>query len=104
MIQVTLLVIGAPMNEAAPRLAFGIGPDGTYTRVGQTVAFVLGLLTTFAFLPLVVVGAVLYTKAEGVFPADAARARRLVNWSWISITVPVVIAVAAAAAVTVLRG
>ena len=51
-----------------------------------------------------VVGAVLYTKAEGVFPADAARARRLVNWSWISITVPVVIAVAAAAAVTVLRG
>ena len=41
---------------AAPPLAFGIGPDGTYTRFGQVAAFVLGLLTTFVFLPLVVVG------------------------------------------------
>jgi hypothetical protein len=104
MIRITLLVIGACMDEAAPRLAFGIGPDGTYTRTGQTAAFTLGLLTTFAFLPLVVVGAVLYTRAEGIFPADADRARRLVNWSWVSITVPVVIAVAAGAAVAALTG
>ncbi|MWA03797.1 hypothetical protein F8568_026120 [Actinomadura sp. LD22] len=92
------------MNEAAPRLAFGIGPDGTYTRIGQTFAFILGLLTTFAFLPLVVVGALLYTKAEGIFPADADRARRLVNWSWVSITVPVVLAVAGGAAAAALTG
>ncbi|TDE34291.1 hypothetical protein [Actinomadura sp. 6K520] len=82
---------------AAPRLAFGIGPDGAYTRPGQAAAFVLGVLTMFAFLPLMVVAALLYTKAETVFPEDAERARRLVNWSWISITAPVAIAAAAGA-------
>ncbi|MBO2462058.1 hypothetical protein [Actinomadura violacea] len=92
------------MNEAAPRLAFGIGSDGTYTRFGQTAAFVLGLLTTFVFLPLVVVGALLYTKAERIFPADADRARSLVTWSWISITVPVIVAIAAVAVLVALKG
>ncbi|MFB4301762.1 hypothetical protein [Actinomadura sp. NTSP31] len=82
------------MSETAPRLAFGIGPDGSYTRGGQAAAFILGLFTTIAFLPLVVVGALLYTKAEATFPADADRARRLVNWSWASISVPVVIGAA----------
>lgn len=93
--------VSAP--AAAPRLAFGIGPDGTYTRFGQTAAFILGLLTTFAFLPLVVVAALLYARAEVRFAEDPARARTLVNWSWLSITVPVVIAVVAGALVAATR-
>ncbi|TDB95091.1 hypothetical protein [Actinomadura sp. 7K534] len=84
--------VSAASVPAAPRLAFGIGPDGTYTTLGQAAAFVLGVLTMFAFLPLMVVAALLYTKAETVFPEDAERARRLVNWSWVSITAPVVLA------------
>ncbi|GAA1869312.1 hypothetical protein [Actinomadura bangladeshensis] len=93
----------APAAASAPSLAFGIGPDGTYTRSGQATAFVLGLLTTFAFLPLTVVAALLYTRAETRFTEDPARARTLVNWSWLCVTVPVVIAVAAGAAVALAR-
>jgi hypothetical protein len=114
MIQVTFLEIGAHMTEAVsgavpaspavPRLAFGIGPDGTYTRFGQIVAFALGLLTTFVFLPLVVVGALLYTRAETRFEEDPARARTLVNWSWLSITTPVLIAAVAIVVVAALKG
>lgn len=114
MIQVTFLEIGARMTEAvsgavpasapAPRLAFGIGPDGTYTRFGQAAAFVLGLLTTFVFLPLVVVGALLYTRAETRFGEDPARARTLVIWSWLSITAPILIAAVAIAVVAALKG
>ncbi|MEV5826341.1 hypothetical protein AB0L25_12255 [Spirillospora sp. NPDC052242] len=81
----------AALAPAAPRLAFGIGPDGAYTRFGQTVAFVLGLLTMFAFLPLLFVSALLYARAEERFADDPERARTLVNWSWLAITVPVVI-------------
>ncbi|MER7545267.1 hypothetical protein [Actinomadura sp.] len=79
----------------APSLAFGIGPDGTYTLAGQIAAFVLGLLTTFVFLPLVVVAALLYTRAETRFAEDPARARTLVNWSWLCITLPLLLAVVA---------
>lgn len=84
----------APVPASASGTAFGIGPDGTYTTFGQIAAFVLGLLTMFAFLPLVVVAALLYSRAETVFAEDPARARTLVNWSWLAITVPVVLAAA----------
>jgi hypothetical protein len=79
--------------SASARPAFGIGPDGTYTTFGQVAAFVLGLLTTFVFVPLVVVAAKLYLRAETVFAEDPARARKLVTWSWISIAVPSAIGV-----------
>lgn len=94
----------AAPSATASRLAFGIGPDGAYTRLGQTVAFVLGLLTMFAFLPLLFVSALLYARAEEVFEDDPERARTLVNWSWIGIIAPVVLAAVTAvivAAVTV---
>ncbi|MBE1530259.1 hypothetical protein [Actinomadura algeriensis] len=84
------------MNEAAPRLAFGIGSDGAYTRLGQTIAFVLGLLTMLAFFPLLVVAALLYARAEERFKDDPERAHTLVNWSWMSVIVPVVVAPVAA--------
>ncbi|WP_442778628.1 CoA transferase, partial [Actinomadura sp. WAC 06369] len=77
----------------------GIGPDGTYTRLGQTVAFVLGLLTMVAFFPCLFVSALLYARAEERFADDPERARTLVNWSWIGITVPVAAGAAAAAIV-----
>ncbi|MEU5995038.1 hypothetical protein ABZ806_39190 [Spirillospora sp. NPDC047418] len=93
----------APAAASAPSLAFGIGPDGTYTRFGQAAAFVLGLLTTIAFLPLTVVAALLYTRAETRFAEDPARARTLVNCSWLCVTVPVAIALAGAAAVMLTR-
>src|SRR5690606_25191371 len=96
--------VSAAPAPAAPKLAFGIGPDGTYTLSGQIAAFVLGVLTMLLFLPLMVTAALLYTKAETVFPHDADRARWLVNWSWISITAPVVLAVLAAPAVVLLVG
>ncbi|MFG2090512.1 MULTISPECIES: hypothetical protein [unclassified Spirillospora] len=100
----TEAVSAASVPATASRPAFGIGPDGTYTRTGQAAAFVLGVLTMFAFLPLMVVAALLYTKAETVFPEDPARARTLVNWSWISITVPVAIAVVAVPVLMTLAG
>lgn len=85
------------MNEAAPPLAFGIGPDGTYTRFGQTAAFILGLLTMFVFFPFMVVASLLYARAEERFADDPGRARTLVNWSWLSITAaPALAAVIAA--------
>jgi hypothetical protein len=96
--------VSAAPAPAAPKLAFGIGPDDTYTLSGQIAAFVLGVLTMLLFLPLMVTAALLYTKAETVFPHDADRARRLVNWSWISITAPVVLAVFAAPVVVLLVG
>ncbi|MFD0687678.1 hypothetical protein [Actinomadura fibrosa] len=94
------------MNEAVPRRpALGIGPDGTYTRTGQVFAFVLGLLTTFVFLPLVVVAALLYTNAENRFATnDVQGGRRLVIWSWLSITVlPLLVAGAIAVVVAAIR-
>ncbi|GAA4233272.1 hypothetical protein GCM10022254_35370 [Actinomadura meridiana] len=84
----TEAVSAASVPVPAARPGFGIGPDGTYTRFGQVAAFVLGLLTTFVFLPLVVVAAKLYLRSEDVFAEDPARARKLANWSWVSITVP----------------
>lgn len=74
------------MNEVAPRLAPGIGRDGTYTRGGQAVAFVLGLVTMVAFLPGLFLGALLYTAGESRFAQDPERARKLVTWSWLSIS------------------
>ncbi|TDC52713.1 hypothetical protein E1281_18760 [Actinomadura sp. KC345] len=100
----TEAVSAASVPAAAPRLAFGIGQDGTYTRLGQTAAFVLGTLTMLAFVPLMVVAALLYAKAETVFADDPARARTLVNWSWISITVPVVIAAIAVPVAVTMTG
>lgn len=99
MIQVTFPVIGAlRMIETAaapaPALAFGIGPDGTYTRGGQVAAFVLGLFTMVLFLPLVVVAALLYTRAETRFAEDPVRARTLVNWSWACVGAPVALGAA----------
>lgn len=55
------------------------------------------------FLPLVVVAALLYTRAETRFADDPARARALVNWSWLCVTAPIVIA-AVAAALLALKG
>ncbi|QKW38095.1 hypothetical protein HUT06_32215 [Actinomadura sp. NAK00032] len=81
--------IAAP--SPAPSLAFGIGPDGTYTRVGQTAAFILGTFTMLAFFPLAVVAALLYTRAETRFAENPARARALVTWSWLCIGIPVAI-------------
>ncbi|MEU8346057.1 hypothetical protein AB0C74_30535 [Spirillospora sp. NPDC048832] len=86
----------------APVLAFGIGPDGTYTRLGQVAAFVLGTLTTLVFFPLAVAAAVLYTHAETRFADDPARARALVNWSWLCIAAPVVLGSVAAVLVAAL--
>lgn len=40
-----------------------IGPDGSYTGAGQTLAFTLGVLSLPIF-PLAVTGALLYTNAE----------------------------------------
>ncbi|GAA4085911.1 hypothetical protein [Actinomadura miaoliensis] len=84
-------------TAASPRLGFGIGPDGTYTRGGQVLAFVLGLWAMLAFLPLLFVGAVLYTRAEERFAENPERARHMVTWSWLSVSVlplvPVVIGV-----------
>ncbi|HEY8480906.1 MAG TPA: hypothetical protein VIL71_13855 [Spirillospora sp.] len=80
--------VAASVSTAAPRLAFGIGPDGAYTRSGQVIAFVLGVLTMVVCMPLMVAAALLYTKAETVFPHDPGRARTLVNWSWACIAAP----------------
>jgi hypothetical protein len=103
------------MNEAVPapgsppaaavsaaRPAFGIGPDGSYTRGGQVIAFLFGLWTMVLSFPLLFVGALLYTKAEEVFKDDPARARRLVTWSWLSITVAPVVSAAVITSVTLL--
>jgi len=85
--------------EAAGTPAFGIGPDGTYTRAGQILAFLAGIWTMVVFFPLLFVGALLYTKAETVFPTAPDRARTLVRWSWLCLTV---LPPAAAACVAVL--
>ena len=87
----------------APVSAFGIGPDGTYTRGGQVAAFVLGLFTMVLFVPLVVVAALLYARAETRFAEDPARARALVNWSWACVGVPVVIGAVVAVLVALLQ-
>ena len=91
----------APAPAPSARLAFGIGPDGTYTRFGQLAAFFLGLLTTFVFLPLVVVAALLYTRAETRFATDPERSRTLVTWSWICVTILPLAAAGAIAGVAV---
>ncbi|MQY06330.1 hypothetical protein [Actinomadura macrotermitis] len=75
------------MSELAPRPGIGIGPDGSYTRRGQALAFLCGLWAMIVFLPLLVLGALLYTRAEERFPQDPDGARRLVLWSWLSLTV-----------------
>ncbi|TMR04254.1 hypothetical protein ETD83_08755 [Actinomadura soli] len=95
----TEAVSTASVPAPASGTAFGIGADGTYTRSGQAAAFVLGVLTMFAFLPLLVVAAMLYTRSETVFAHDPARARRLVNWSWVAIGVPSAIALVVLAVV-----
>lgn len=94
--------VPAPASAPVPAtaLAFGIGPDGTYTRGGQIAAFILGLFTMLVFVPLVVVAALLYTRAETRFAEDPARARTLVNWSWACVGVPV----AVGAAISILVG
>jgi hypothetical protein len=69
-----------------PRPAFGIGPDGTYTRAGQVLAFLCGLWTMALFFPLLFPAAILYTRSEEVFQDDPGRARKLVQWSWLCIT------------------
>ncbi|RFS83196.1 hypothetical protein D0T12_23870 [Actinomadura spongiicola] len=84
----TEAVSSASVPESASSLPFGIGPDGTYTRSGQVAAFVLGVATMLVFFPLMVVAALLYSRAEIVFQENPRRARSLVNWSWISIAVP----------------
>lgn len=103
-VRMTEAASAASVPAPGARPAFGIGQDGTYTRFGQVAAFVLGLLTTFIFLPLVVVAALLYTRAETRFADDPARARTLVNWSWLSITVPVALAVVGAGLAVALGG
>ncbi|WP_192809783.1 hypothetical protein [Actinomadura rudentiformis] len=77
----------APTAPATPRPGLGIGPDGSYTRGGQIAAFLLGLWAMIVFLPLLVVGAMLYTRAEEIYPTDPGRASSLVTWSWVSISV-----------------
>ncbi|CNF26818.1 Uncharacterised protein [Mycobacterium tuberculosis] len=93
----------APAAAPAPALAFGIGPDGTYTRGGQIAAFILGLFTMVVFVPLVVVAALLYTRAETRFAADPARARTLVNWSWACVGAPVALGAAISVVVGTLQ-
>ncbi|MFB4307123.1 hypothetical protein [Actinomadura sp. GTD37] len=88
---------------ATPALAFGIGPDGTYTRPGQIAAFILGLFTMVVFVPLVVVAALLYARAETRFAEDPARARTLVNWSWACVAVPVALGAAASVVVAAVQ-
>jgi hypothetical protein len=71
-----------------------IGPDGTYTRTGQTLAFILGCLN-LAFVPATIAAALLYTHAETRFTTDPDGARLLVNWSWIALVImPGLVAVA----------
>jgi hypothetical protein len=77
----------SPYEAAGPRLGFGIGPDGTYTRSGQILAFLAGLWAMVVFFPALVAGALLYTKSEEIFTQDPVRARTLVLRSWLSITV-----------------
>ncbi|TYK52294.1 hypothetical protein [Actinomadura decatromicini] len=95
----TEAVSAAAVPAPSRRLALGVGADGTYTRPGQAAAFVLGLVTTFVFLPLVVVAALLYTRAETRFADDPARARVLVRWSWLCITLFPILAAGAIGAV-----
>lgn len=95
----TEAVSAASIPAPSARLGLGIGADGTYTRLGQVAAFVLGLITTFVFLPLVVVAALLYTRAETRFAENPARARALVRWSWLCITLFPVLAAGAIGAV-----
>ncbi|MFD0851848.1 hypothetical protein ACFQ07_06430, partial [Actinomadura adrarensis] len=60
------------------------------------LAFACGVLTMVLFFPMLVAGALLYTRAEAVFQDDPDGARPLYVWSWLSITVaPVVLALAA---------
>ena len=83
----------------------GIGQDGGYTRTGRVCAFLAGLWTMVLFFPLLVVGALLYARAEEVFADRPDRARTLVTWSWISLTVaPVVCAAATAGVLLLLHG
>jgi hypothetical protein len=86
----------AYLETATPRAAFGIGPDGSYTRKGQALALACGIVTMVLFFPMLVAGALLYTRAEAVFQDDPDGARPLYTWSWLSITVaPVVLGPAA---------
>ncbi|MEU5881389.1 hypothetical protein [Spirillospora sp. NPDC047279] len=92
------------MNATAPAapapaptgFGLGIGPDGTYTRGAQVIAFLFGVWTMLLFFPLLIVGAMLYTNAEAKFPTDPGRARKMVLWSWLSVSIlpPVALAVA----------
>ncbi|MFI0449593.1 hypothetical protein [Actinomadura sp. 6N118] len=77
----------APTASSPASLGLGIGPDGSYTRGGQVVAFLLGLWTMVLFFPLLVVGAMLYARAEEVFEANPGKAKKMVLWSWLSISV-----------------
>jgi hypothetical protein len=78
---------------SVPRAPF-IGPDGTYTRSGQALAYILGFIS-LAFIPATVAAAVLYTVGEARFRTDPESARQLMNWSWIALLiVPVLTACA----------
>jgi hypothetical protein len=83
-------VAPAPAPFPAPpaaRRAPGIGTDGTYTRLGQVLAFIFALYSMFAFVPMVFLGAILYDRSEAHFAQNPKRARTMVIWSWLSITV-----------------
>ncbi|MFB4318435.1 hypothetical protein [Actinomadura sp. 21ATH] len=80
----------------APRLAPGIGPDGTYTLGGQITAFLLGLYAMVVFFPALIAAALLYTWAEERFERDPAGARTRVIWSWICVTAGPVVGLLAA--------
>lgn len=96
--------LSSPAFTGTPRPAFGIGPDGTYTRKGQALAFLCGLLTMALFFPLLFPGAILYSKAETAFPDDPDKARRLVGWSWLCVTLaPLTAAAVTYAVITGLR-
>ncbi|MBC6458734.1 hypothetical protein [Actinomadura sp. HBU206391] len=73
-------------SPASLRRAPLIGPDGTYTRNGQALAFVLGVIGLL-FVPATLAAALLYTRAETLFATEPEEARRLVSWSWIALMI-----------------
>jgi hypothetical protein len=91
--EVSMTAVTRDEHHSAPaRRPPFIGADGTYTGIGQTLAFVLGVISLV--MPLfTLAAALLYTHAESRHATDPAGARQLVNWSWIALLVVPVIAV-----------